>query len=154
MRIPGALFTIVKEIARHLLRRPVVGVAAAARTQDGRWVLVKRGDTGQWALPGGTLEWGERLGSAIRRELQEEAGVEVLELGTLAGVYSDPALDARFHAVTIVVCVLVSEPTRPPMNPLEVTGVRLFSDQELPEVMAYGTRRMLDDARAGRSVLD
>jgi 8-oxo-dGTP diphosphatase len=154
VRIPAALFSIVKEIARHLLRRPVVGVAIAAHTQDGRWVLVRRGDTGEWALPGGTIEWGERLGSAVRRELKEEAGVEVLELGTLAGVYSDPALDARFHAVTIVVRALVSEPMGAPMNPLEVTGVALFSDQELPEVMAYGTRRMLDDARAGRSVWD
>ena len=32
MRVPKGLFAIVKEVARHLLRRPVVGIAAAART--------------------------------------------------------------------------------------------------------------------------
>ena len=38
---------------------------AAARTADGRWVLIRRGDTGEWALPGGTLEWGETLRKGI-----------------------------------------------------------------------------------------
>ncbi len=137
-----------------MLRRPVVGVVAAARTEDGRWLLVRRGDTGQWALPGGTLEWGEQLGPAIRRELEEEAGVEVLKLGDLAGVYSDPALDARFHAVTVVLHVLVTEPKAPPMNPLEVTEVRLFADGELPDVLSFGMRRMLEDARRGATVWD
>jgi 8-oxo-dGTP diphosphatase len=154
MRIPASAFTIVKEVARHLLRRPVVGIAAAARTGDGRWLLVRRGDTGEWALPGGTLEWGEQLGPAIRRELIEEAGVEVLGLGSLAGVYSAPELDARFHAVTVVVHVLVSEPKAAPMNPLEVTEVRLFADRELPEVLAFGMKRMLEDARQGAVVWD
>jgi 8-oxo-dGTP diphosphatase len=154
VRIRAQAFAIVKEVARHLLRRPVVGVVAAARTQDGRWLLVRRGDTGDWALPGGTLEWGERLGPAIRRELGEEAGVEVLELGSLAGVYSDPELDARFHAVTVVLHALVSEPKAPPMNPLEVTEVRLFADAELPEVLSFGMRRMLDDARQSSPVWD
>ena len=154
VRIPAQAFAIVKEVARHLVRRPVVGVAAAARTQDGRWLLVRRGDTGEWALAGGTLEWGERLGPAIRRELREEAGVEVLELGDLAGVYSDPALDARFHAVTVVLHVLVTEPKTPPMNPLEVTEVRLFPEGELPEVLSFGMKRMLDDARRGAVVWD
>lgn len=54
----------------------MLGIAAAAQTEDGRWLLIRRGDTGQWALPGGTLEWGETLREAIVRELAEEAGVD------------------------------------------------------------------------------
>ena len=67
---------ILREATRHILRRPVLGIAAAAQTEDGRWLLIRRGDTGQWALPGGTLEWGETLREAIVRELAEEAGVD------------------------------------------------------------------------------
>src|SRR5699024_3876449 len=52
-------WTILKEAARHVLRHPVVGVAVAAQTAGGRWLLIRRRDTGDWALPGGTLEWGE-----------------------------------------------------------------------------------------------
>ncbi len=151
MRIPSALFGLTKEILRHLLKRPVVGIAAAARTADGRWLLVRRGDTGQWALPGGTLEWGEELRSAIARELVEETGVEVLSLGELLGVYSAPERDQRFHAVTILVTALVSEPKAPPTNSLEVTEVRLFAEADLPVELSHGMTEMLEHARGGKN---
>ena len=35
VQIPSGAFKIVKEVARHLLRRPVIGIVAAARTVDG-----------------------------------------------------------------------------------------------------------------------
>jgi len=149
--VSDGVWRIVKEVARHLLRRPVVGIAAAARTRDGRWLLVRRTDTQAWALPGGTLEWGETLKSAIRRELAEETGCEVIELGAIAGVYSDPARDMRFHAVTVVVHAVVAEPERPPLNHLEIAEVRLFADTELPSSLSHGMTPMLDDARAGRA---
>ncbi|MBI3201118.1 MAG: NUDIX domain-containing protein [Polyangiaceae bacterium] len=147
--MPKGVWTVVKEVARHVLRRPVVGIAAAARTADGRWLLIRRTDTGEWALPGGTLEWGERLRDAIVRELCEEAGVDVVELGEVAGVYSDPGRDLRFHAVTVVVHARVTEPTRPPVNPMEVSEVRLFETAALPPALAHGMTRMLADAVAG-----
>jgi len=150
VRIPKAAWTVVKEVARHLLRRPVVGIAAAAQTADGRWVLIRRADTGEWALPGGTLEWGETLRTALVRELLEEAGVDTLDAGTLEGVYSDPDRDPRFHAVTMLVHVRVSEPSRPPMNPLEIREVGLFRDDELPGQFSHGTRDMLDNVRTKR----
>ncbi len=150
MRITEGAWTLVKEIARHVLRRPVVGVAAAARTADGRWLLIRRSDTGKWALPGGTLEWNETLRSALSRELREEAGVEVLDEGKLAGVYSDPSRDFRFHAVTVVVEVLVSEPKQDPQNPLEVREVGLFASSELPVDLSHTMHDMLDHARSGK----
>lgn len=150
MHIPSAAWGIVKEVARHLLRRPVVGICAAAQVPDGRWLLVRRGDTGGWALPGGTLEWGEPLHEAVRRELEEEAGVRVLGLGELCGVYSRPSRDARFHAVTVVVRAKTELPSRPPSNPLEIAEVGLFEEQELPKQLSHGMTEMLRDAVAGR----
>ncbi len=142
---------IVKEVARHLLRRPVVGIAAAARVPDGRWVLIRRTDTGEWALPGGTLEWGEELRTAIRRELHEEAGVEVLELGAVTGVYSRPERDARFHAVTVIVQANVTLPREPPDNPSEIAEVGLFREEDLPTRLAHGMTDMLRHAVAGET---
>jgi 8-oxo-dGTP diphosphatase len=152
VRIPSGLFRIAKEVLRHLLRRPVVGIAAAARTTDGRWVLIRRGDTGGWALPGGTLEWGETLRSALSRELVEETGARVLELGRLVGVYSGPERDARFHAVTVVVEATVELTGKTAENPLEILEVRAFTDAELPSEYSYQMKDMLEDARAGRTV--
>jgi len=109
-----------------------------ARVPDGRWVLIRRADTGDWALPGGTLEWGETFRTAIVRELREEAGVEVRRLGDVVGVYSDPDRDLRFHAVTVVVTAEVTAPLRPTENPAEIREVGLFSPGDLPSPLAHG----------------
>lgn len=141
-----ALSALIKEAARHVLRRPVIGVAAVARTTDGRYLLIRRRDTGQWALPGGTVEWGETLRNTLKRELMEEAGTEVLQLQGLSGVYSAPERDWRFHAVTVVAKVTVSEPHSPPRNPLEVIEVGLFEAAELPQRLSHGMTDMLTNA--------
>ncbi len=149
MEVPSGVWKLVREASRHLLRRPVVGVAAAARTRDGRWLLIRRGDTGKWALPGGTLEWGESIKVGLERELLEEAGARVVAFGDVSGVYSQSDRDVRFHAVTVVVRVEVEEPSRPPVNPIEIREVRLFSDDALPPDIGMGMGDMIAHARGG-----
>jgi 8-oxo-dGTP diphosphatase len=144
-------YTILREVARHVLRRPVIGVAAAAHTHDDRWLLIRRSDSGEWALPGGTLEWGETLHTALRRELSEEAGVDDLQVGRLIGVYSEPGRDPRFHAVTVVVEVLIDAISRPPENPVEILEARLFARADLPKLLSHGMTPMLEDALAERT---
>jgi 8-oxo-dGTP diphosphatase len=142
-RLVRGAFALVKEVAKHVLRRPVIGIAAAARTTDGRWLLVRRADTGEWALPGGTLEWGETLRDCLAREMLEETGVERCEIGSLAGVFSRPDRDPRFHGVTVVVRCRIDPPTRLPANPLEIRGVRLFAPGELPARLAMRMEDMV-----------
>lgn len=151
--LPSSVLGLAREVGRHLLRRPVVGIAIAARVEDGRWLLIRRGDTGTWALPGGTLEWGETLREAAKRELREEAGVFDAELGPVVGVFSRPDRDIRFHAVTVVITARVGAPTRPPTNSLEIRDVKLFSENELPRPLAMGMDDMLDAARRGNEVV-
>jgi len=149
MRIPRAAFGIMKEVARHLLRRPVVGLVAIARDERGKIILIRRGDTGEWCLPGGTLEWGETFREALPRELKEEAGVDLIEAGKLLGLYSNPQRDPRFHAVTAVVAARVSSPRQAPMNPLEILEVRAFSESELPSPLSHGMSDVLMRALSG-----
>jgi 8-oxo-dGTP diphosphatase len=148
--LPRSIFGLVREAARHLLRRPVVGICAIARTPDGRVLLVRRGDTGDWALPGGTLEWGERLSEALPREVVEETGARWVGAGRMTGVYSRPDRDPRFHAVTVCVLADVAEPITGPHNRLEIREARLFEPQDLPRALSMGNRDMLDDALAER----
>ena len=145
-RLPPAVMGVMREALRLILRRPIVGAAVAARVPDGRWLLVRRTDTGQWALPGGTLEWGETFRELIPRELREEAGVEVRSIGRLVGVFSHPRRDPRFHGVTIVVTCEIEMPARPPMNFLEIEEVGLFTESELPRELSMGTGDMLQAA--------
>jgi len=150
-RLPRQALGVLHEIGRHLLRRPVVGVGVVARTEDGRILLIRRTDTGGWALPGGTLEWGEQLSQAIPREVEEESGARWLGLGRVTGIYSRPDRDPRFHTVTICVTAEVAEPVRGPKNQLEILEARLFTPDELPAELSMGTGDMLHDALAGGS---
>ena len=154
-RLPPAALAILREATRLLLRRPVVGICAAARVPDGRFVLIRRADTGGWALPGGTLEWGEMLTAALPRELCEEAGAGLRSVTRVVGVYSRPDRDPRFHAVTVLVACEVEMPSRPPVNPLEILEVALFEASSLPE-LSMGLTDLLRDAQrsAGPPVLE
>lgn len=148
MKAATALLSLAKEATRHVLRRPVVGVVALGQTKDKRIVLIRRRDTGKWALPGGTVEWGETLAGCIKRELREEAGVEVIQLGELAGVYSRPDRDWRFHAITIVVRARVTPPIHAPKNILEIAEVGLFNEQDLPSPLSHNMDDMLKNTLA------
>jgi 8-oxo-dGTP diphosphatase len=150
--LPRSLLGLAKEVGRHILRRPVVGLAVAAHTDDGRWLLIRRADTGTWALPGGTVEWGETLRTTFDRELEEEAGVVAATFEQVVGVYSRPDRDPRFHAVTVVVRARIDPPVRPPMNPLEIREARLFREDELPAGLAMEMDDMLAAARRGGPV--
>jgi len=55
---------------------------------------------GRYALPGGYVEYGERVEDCVVREFQEETGFRVA-IDRLIGVYSDPERDPRGHTVTV-----------------------------------------------------
>ncbi len=59
---------------------PIVAVGGVILEQDGRILLVKRGkppDSGKWSVPGGTVEAGETLIDALKREIKEECSIEI-----------------------------------------------------------------------------
>lgn len=149
LRVLKGALTIVKEVARHVLRRPVVGICAAVRTPEGEWILIRRADTGEWCFPGGTLEWGETLKQGLARELEEEAGIVDARVLRVVGIYSRPDRDPRFHAVTIVVECEAAPPLRPPLNPLEVREVRTFRAKDLPKPLSMGLDDAMTDVLAG-----
>ncbi len=84
--------------------RPEVGVSTAV-FRDGRVLLAQRAVgalAGLWSLPGGRVEFGEKLAEAALRELDEEVGVKA-EIVDFAGVVQVlPRKEgAQFHFVVI-----------------------------------------------------
>jgi ADP-ribose pyrophosphatase YjhB (NUDIX family) len=73
----------------------------------GELLLMQRSDNRHWGLPGGYVELGESVASAVAREVFEETGVRIA-VGRLIGVYSDPARQVidygegrRVHAINL-----------------------------------------------------
>jgi ADP-ribose pyrophosphatase YjhB (NUDIX family) len=66
-----------------------LGCSAAIFDEQGRILLTRRADNGQWCLPGGRLESGESVTEACEREVLEETGLTV-RVRRLVGVYSHP----------------------------------------------------------------
>lgn len=56
---------------------------------QGRVLLIQRSDNGDWALPGGGHDLGERIADTAVRETKEETGLDV-EVTGIIGIYTDP----------------------------------------------------------------
>jgi len=84
-------------------KTPALTTDCAIFDGTGRVLLIRRKNPpfkGAYALPGGFVEIGETLDAACRREVLEEAGIELGDL-RLVGVYSDPGRDPRGHTVSV-----------------------------------------------------
>ena len=74
---------------------PLPAVNAVVFNEHGEVLLTRRSksvrEPGKWCLPGGHVESAEKWVTALRRELEEETGLVVVQ-ETLTGIYSDPGL--------------------------------------------------------------
>jgi 8-oxo-dGTP pyrophosphatase MutT (NUDIX family) len=50
--------------------------------QDDKILLVKETLDGRWAFPGGGVDYGETIESAVAREIEEELGVPAMEISS------------------------------------------------------------------------
>lgn len=67
----------------------VVGSSAVVVDGEGRILLQRRSDSGNWALPGGAMDIGETFAESAVREVKEETGFDV-RIDRIVGIYSDP----------------------------------------------------------------
>jgi 8-oxo-dGTP diphosphatase len=91
-------------------RQPRLTVDCVVFDPQGRLLLIRRKNPpfqGQYALPGGFVDYGETTEQAAARELLGETGLNADQL-SLVGVYSDPGRDPRGHTVSIAYLARVS----------------------------------------------
>lgn len=121
-----------------------LGCTAAIFDDQGRILLTRRADNGQWCLPGGGMEPGESVAEACEREVLEETGLHVRVI-RLVGVYSHPDqlivyLDGakfqivalHFEAEIIRGVLVLSE---------ETLGFGYFTVQEIERLEMFGRHK-------------
>lgn len=79
----------IKEMRKDVGHAPlmVTSCGVIIENDKGEILLQRRRDNGCWAILGGAMEIGEKFIEAAKREVYEEAGIEIGEL-TLFGIYS------------------------------------------------------------------
>lgn len=90
---------------------PSITVDCVVFDDSDRLLLIRRRNppfAGQFALPGGFVDYGETTEAAARRELLEETGLTAKDL-RLIGVYSDPKRDPRGHTISIAYLVVIED---------------------------------------------
>jgi ADP-ribose pyrophosphatase YjhB (NUDIX family) len=122
-------------------RNPSLAVDVIIHIQD-NIVLVKRKNPPHgWALPGGFVEYGETVESAVRREAREETGLQLENLHQYH-VYSAPDRDPRRHTVSVV---FTAQAHGTPCAASDAYEINLFSKTTLPDQLAFDHQTILAD---------
>jgi 8-oxo-dGTP pyrophosphatase MutT (NUDIX family) len=122
---------------------PAAGVLAV--DGEGRLLLQRRRDTGQWAIPMGKQELGETVTQCAIREAAEETGVTTVITGLL-GIYSDPGhivyYDSDGETRQEYEIIFTGRPASgtPAVND-EASDVAWFTPGELDELDIHPTQR-------------
>ncbi|MDH7506905.1 MAG: NUDIX hydrolase [Candidatus Thermoplasmatota archaeon] len=101
--------------------------------KNGKILLIKRKNEpfkGKWALPGGFVEYGEKVEEAIVREIKEETGL-ITKIKEPVGIYSDPKRDPRGHVVSIVFL-------------LDIIDGKLKADDDALDVKFFDLKKLPD----------
>lgn len=123
---------------------PAVGVVCL-RGDD--VLLIRRGApprAGEWSLPGGRIEFGERAADAALRELREETGCEG-EIVALIEVVDGLMEDRHYLLIDYAVRWTVGEPRAGD----DAQDARFFAPSELAALGMWSeTLRVIEAARA------
>jgi 8-oxo-dGTP diphosphatase len=134
---------------------PLPGTGIIALLPERQLVLIRRRDTRRWALPGGMIEWGESIVQTVRQELLEETGLELIKVRGLAGVYSSPERDPRFHSICVVVVADVRGEIKI-KDTLEIIEAKTFSLDDLPQAnqLSFDNAQQLQNYFKGSIALE
>ena len=132
-----------------------VGCSAAIFNEEGKVLLTRRLDNGQWCLPSGGMDAGESPAETCIREVFEETGLRV-RVTRLVGVYSDPnqlVVYADGTKVQIVALHFEAEITGGTLDlSNETSAFGYFSLEEMAEMEMLGHhRKRIEDTLARKA---
>ncbi len=132
----------VERIKRLYYSSPSIAVDVIIE-MDGGLVLIERKNYPYgWAIPGGLVNYGEKVEEAAIREIKEETNLKIKSL-KLFGVYSDPKRDPRRHVISLVYITKVDRGKIKAGD--DAKNVKIFKFEEIPNKLAFDHRKIIDD---------
>lgn len=129
-----------------------LGVRGLVFDAQGRIFLVKHSYIPGWHLPGGGVEPGESLLTALGRELREEGNIELIGVPELYGIYWNRRIARRDHVALYVVRSF--RQIAPPQPNSEIVAHGFFEPDVLPQDTAAATRARVTEVLAGRAAAE
>jgi nucleoside triphosphatase len=128
---------------------PLPAVAALIARPDGRVLIVRTHKwSGLWGVPGGKVDYGEDILTALRREMREEVGLEIHDerYAFLSEIIEDEKFYKPMHFISLeYVARADSEAVVPNEEIAEFAWVTVHEALQYP-VNEY-TRRLLEWSR-------
>ncbi|HXD46032.1 MAG TPA: NUDIX domain-containing protein [Pseudolabrys sp.] len=138
----------------HLYWRFARGATLGARGMvidgSGRVFLVKHSYVDGWHMPGGGVETGETMLTALTRELAEEGNIKLTGQPQLFAVYFNGRVSRRDHVALFIVRDFLQE--SPPKPNREIVEHGFFALDALPPDTGRATRARLDEVFKGVAV--
>lgn len=125
---------------------PYVTVDGIVEYKNGIVLIERSNPPLGYALPGGFVDYGESVETAVVREIKEETNLELYDFELLK-VSSEPDRDPRFHTVSIV---YYGKGKGELCAGDDAAQAHVFSLDNLPDKMAFDHRELIEEYIRGK----
>ncbi|CAM3136220.1 NUDIX domain-containing protein [Stackebrandtia soli] len=120
---------------------PITAAETLILDERARVLLMRRADTGEWAMPGGACEVGETSAATAVRETEEELGIHV-DIEGLAGVYPNRQVGVDDEWVLFLYVGRLADASQKPQRTAEAADFGWYALDQLDDLRMFPGHRV------------